>query len=284
MPLSDWWATFGITNEETFVEKVSPYMPSFRYLGFGWDGDQMSRYAWANPGSGFGSVATTVLSVQALHSPSDSQLRATASDAARYVDTFTPEEPMTPLVVPGCFLVSINATSGGQQVVNVLGVRNSGGTALGAAQAVLAGWKVSQGPLVKRPSAYSMVAVRAMDISSVNGAIAEVQDSGIGGLAGSAIATNAACALIKWNGSTRSKSSRGRLYHGPLAETDINNDGRTLVPAAITGLVGAYQACLNSMSTAGYPLVVISRKQAQAYTVGLVQVETVIATQRRRIR
>jgi hypothetical protein len=259
-------------------------MPSFRYLGFGWDGRQMAEYAFVNPGSGFGMAASVILSSQAIFGDDETRLASAGAAAARYVDTNGERPGMTQTIVPGCFLVAINATSGGQPVVNVVGVRNSGGTALGAAQAVQTAWKIAQGPLVKRTSLYQLSSFRAMDISSADGAIAEVSDSSVGGLASAAISTNAASALIKWNGGTRSKSSRGRLYHGPLAETDINSDGRTLVTAAITGFQSAYNGFLTSLQGSGYPLVVVSRKLQQAYTVSSVQIEGVIATQRRRVR
>jgi hypothetical protein len=41
-------------------------------------------------------------------------------------------------------------------------------------------------------------------------------------------ATRAAAAIIKLNGGTRSRSTRGRIYYGPIMENDINADGATL--------------------------------------------------------
>lgn len=195
------------------------------------------------------------------------------------------ESNVAALIIPDVFLVAINATSGAQPIVNVVGVKNAGGTAAGAAAAVRTAFKVASGPLAKHAGQYVLSSFKAMDISSANGAIAEVTDSAPGGL-GSAtgLATNAASALVKWNGGTRSASSRGRLYHGPLMENEINSDGRTLQSGVQIALDTAYEAMLASLNSAGYPLVVVSRKNATATVVNDVSVQGVIATQRRRIR
>lgn len=191
---------------------------------------------------------------------------------------------MGQLIVADCFQVAINALAGGKEVVNVVGVRNSGGSAAGAAAAVLAAWKVANGPLAYLSSYYALTSIDAMDIGSSNGDIVQVVDTTTGGSTSSAFATAGACALVKWNGGTRSRSSRGRLYYGPIAEVNINPDGRTLASATQTAFNSAFTSFRNSLSTAGYPLVVLSRKLGTATTVTSQGVESTIATQRRRIR
>lgn len=195
------------------------------------------------------------------------------------------EEPKMPAtIIPSVYRVSIEALSGAQEVVNVVGVR---GTASGqhaaACAAVKAAWEAALGLGVRHTSQYSMQRYRAMDLSSADGGIAELASTLVGSSA-SPNATNAACALIKWNGSTRSRSSRGRMYWGPLNESDVNSDGRTLGASTITSLTTAVTAFRNSLSTANFPLVVISREKNTAYDVTSATVESVIATQRRRIR
>lgn len=123
-----------------------------------------------------------------------------------------------------------------------------------------------------------------MDIGDPNGAIASVPDTTAGAVTTGSLATNASCALVKWNGATRSKSSRGRLYHGPLTEAMINTDGRTLATATATAIQTAYNNFRDSLNDSGYALVVLSRKLSQAFDVSSSSVESVIATQRRRIR
>jgi hypothetical protein len=199
----------------------------------------------------------------------------------------TPEQDpnMAALIVPDCFLVAINGVSGGQVVTNVVGVRNAGGTAAGAAGAVRTAFKVASGPLSQRAGQYALTDFRAMDLSTADGAIATITDTTAGGLAPTTqLATNAASALIKFNGGSRSGSSRGRLYHGPLNESNINADGRTLLASFLTSLQTAYDAFSASLASAGYPLVVISRKNSTSKTVSTLSVANVIATQRRRIR
>lgn len=193
--------------------------------------------------------------------------------------------PVAALVIPGVFLCSIRMTSGGRDVINVVGVQKGGGTAVAAATAVDAGWRASGGPLSKLPTVLSYTGVIAMDLSSANGDIYNLAVSPVSGGSGiSQIATNAACALVKWNGGTRSGSSRGRMYFGPLDEGAVNNDGRTILASSITATNAAMTQFRTGLATAGYPLVVVSRKYSSATVVTSNAVESVIATQRRRIR
>lgn len=247
-------------------------------------------HAWRTPASVSGAYVELIFSVKEW--AGDDAFRA----AQRWMDnmavkvapstSFTIQGTSMPqLIIPGVFLVSINSTSGGQDVVNVVGVRNSGGTAQGAADAVAAAWKVTAGPLAALASGIQFTGTRAMDLSSADGAIADAPSTNtLGGAGAGALATNAACALVKWNGGTRSASSRGRLYFGPLNEANVNSDGRTIAAASVTLITTAFNNFRASLSNANYPLVVVSRLHASAQTVTSSSVESVIATQRRRIR
>ena len=195
------------------------------------------------------------------------------------------ESSMAGLIIANCFQVTISMSSGGHVVENVIGVQNGGGTSAGAAAAVLAAWKVTSGPLQNLTNLSTMTGVRAVDISSSSGAIVTVGDTTAGGFTSSnAYSTRAACALVQWNGGTRSRSSRGRLYYGPIMEQDINPDGATLVTARQTAITTAFTNFRNSLNSAGYPLVVLSRTLSQAFPVTAHILETTIATQRRRLR
>lgn len=192
---------------------------------------------------------------------------------------------MATLIIPNAFQVSIEAESGGQPVVNVIGVTNSGGTAAGAAAAVKAAWETNPGPLLRLSSLVQMRNYRAVDLSSAFGDIADLPSTAQGSVTTSnSLSTLAASALITWNGSQRSRSTRGRLYFGPIGEGVVNTDGRTLVPTAQSQIGTSFEAFRSSLAAAGYPLAVLSRKNLQAYPVSSFAVETVIATQRRRIR
>lgn len=190
------------------------------------------------------------------------------------------------LVIPGVFLCAIRSLNSGRDVINVIGVRNSGGNATGAANAVSVAWQIAGGPLARLSSLVQFTGVHSMDLSSPDGAIADLVVTGkVGGITlTNSLSTAAASALVKWNGGTRSGSSRGRLYYGPLMENQIQTDGRNLQSTELTGIQGAFTAFRNSLDSGGYPLVVVSRKNATATTVTSSAVETTIATQRRRIR
>jgi hypothetical protein len=198
--------------------------------------------------------------------------------------TYRVESTMAQIVIPNTYRVSIEAQSGGQAVTNVVGVAAAPGQALEAAEAVQAAWKVATGPLARLTALYTLQGFRALDLSSTNGDIAFVSDSAAGGRGAGAKSTNAASALVKWNGGTRSRSSRGRMYFGPLMEVDIQTDGRTMETTAQAALVTAMGAFRTSLVSAGFPLVVISPTLMEAFPVTSHAVESIIATQRRRIR
>lgn len=192
---------------------------------------------------------------------------------------------MAQLIIPGCFQVAIMGKAGGSDVVNVIGVQNGGGNAADAAAAVRTAWKVTAGPLAQLSSLYTLSQFVAVDIGSSNGSIATVSDTTAGGIvSGNSFATAGACALIKWNGGTRSRSARGRMYFGPIMETNINPDGRTLATAFVTAFTTAMTNFRASLSSSGYPLVVLSRTLSESFPVTTNAAESTIATQRRRIR
>ena len=169
--------------------------------------------------------------------------------------------------------------------MHVVGVQNGGGDAAGAGVAVRNAWKSTNGPLSQLSNLYVLSQFVTTDIGSSNGAINVLTDTTAGTQAATnSFATAGACALIKWNGGTRSRSARGRLYYGPIREIDINADGRTLTSAQQGFFNTAFNNFRSSLSGAGYPLVVLSRKLSQSFPVTSSAVETTIATQRRRIR
>jgi hypothetical protein len=194
------------------------------------------------------------------------------------------EAAVATLVIPNCFQVSIQMTAGSHAVENVIGVENAAGSSAGAAAAVKAAWEVASGPLAALSNLIAMVNYHAVDIGSTGGTITDLASSATGGLSTNTLATRAACQLIKFNGSNRSRSTRGRLYFGPARESDIDADGATVTASIRTSTNTAFTNFRNSLSAAGYPLVVLSRKNSTATVVTTHAVETLVATQRRRIR
>ena len=191
---------------------------------------------------------------------------------------------MTQLVIPSCFQVNIQMSAGGHLVENVIGLENAAGTAAGAADAVLTAWEQSDGPLDQLPSDVTMVNYHAVDIGTTSGAIADQASTTAGGIAIAGIGVRSTCALIRWNGSTRNRSSRGRLYFGPIPDNTVDADGATLDTTAQGHIDDAFAAFRSSLSFLGYPLVVLSRVQSQAFLVTSQAVESTVATQRRRVR
>lgn len=186
------------------------------------------------------------------------------------------------LVIPDTFLVAIKGQSGGQDIVNVIGVKGPSDTAISMATSVLGAWKTAGGPLSKLTTAYQMIEVRAMDLSSTSGDVYAVADTTAGTLS-PPIATNAACALVTYGSGTRAKSERGRMYFGPLRESDINSDGRTLTsPGVFTTAFQAFRTALEASLSRKW--VVISRKNSSTTEIASINTQSVIATQRRRIR
>jgi hypothetical protein len=178
-------------------------------------------------------------------------------------------------------LVAIKGMSGGQEVVNVVGIHDMSASAELVAKAVQTAWKVSGGPMSKLPSTYQLLEFKALSLHSAEGEVYTQPDSTVGTLSG-ALATNGSCALITYGNGTRSKSSKGRMYFGPLREVEINADGRTLVtPANFTTALTAFQA---SIAAQNGDWCIVSRKNSSVAIINSITTQTVIATQRRRIR
>nr|CRY96761.1 hypothetical protein [uncultured prokaryote] len=191
---------------------------------------------------------------------------------------------MATLIIPDTFLVAIKAISSGQDNVAVIGIIQASGTSAGVASAVKAAWEAAGGPLSKRPSQYQMDSYTVTDLSVANGSVVTLGSTAVGGISTTSLSTNGACALVRFSAGTRSRSESGRMYHGPLAESQINSDGRTVDAATLTGLQSAYTQFQTSLAGGGNEMVVISRKYQSATLVSQISVSNIIATQRRRIR
>jgi hypothetical protein len=284
---SEWWTThYGFTTFAEFKAKCGPLLdPLYGTPLLTQVDDAMLLLAWDSPTSAQGIYLSTVLTAQDFHEGSTGSATVTAQAGAPLIANKIQEGlAMAQLVVAGCFQVTIQAVAGGHTVENVVGVGNGSGNAAGAAAAVKAAWEVSNGPLSKLSSLVTMVNYHAVDLSSTSGTIADLASSAAGSSTGASFATRAASALIKWNGSSRSRSTRGRLYYGPIAEVNVQSDGATLTTTAVSDFNTAFTNFRNSLNSAGYPLVVLSRKN-QAFTlVTSHAVEQTTATQRRRLR
>lgn len=191
---------------------------------------------------------------------------------------------MAQLIIPGAIQVAIRMECSGQEVVNVIGLDRNFVSDVGqAAQNVKTAWEATGGPLRLKPSLLKVISYRAVELNE-SGAVAEVASSASGSVGTSQLATMASSALVNIGAATRNRAQRGRLYHGPLTEGDINGDGRTVLPASVTALGNAYIQFRNQLDAAGTPWAVLSRKNLSFSRVTQVTVQPIIATQRRRQR
>lgn len=192
---------------------------------------------------------------------------------------------MAQVVIPRGYRVTIKSRVGSQQVVNVLHFLGSApGMEQDAAQTMVAFWKSLDGGQTHLGNqAVTFEGVEAVDLSTLNGGIWWEAD-GTAGASTIQLATAGASALVQLNGQTRDRTTRGRIYLGPLREADVMQDGRTLMASAknkVTTLVTDMRA---AMAAEGFELQVLSRITSTMTPVTLVRVADIIATQRRRIR
>lgn len=285
-PSAHYWETlFGITTFEQFQAATNGALD----LGLphvSWIDTPIQKTAYYSPLSAVGAYLTAALTAEGFHEDSPS---GPATVVVNSLDTllqhqYAEETAMTALVIPDCFQVSIQMVAGAHLVENVIGVQNSAGSSAGAAAAVKTAWEVASGPMQNMSNLIAVTNYHAVDIRSSTGTITDLASTAVGGLSTATLSTRAACALIKWNGSNRSRSTRGRLYFGPIREADIDPDGATVSASIRTSMSTAFTNFRNSLSTSGYPLVVLSRKTSTATPVTQHAVETLLATQRRRIR
>ena len=283
----EWWRTqFGIETYEEFRAAAAPILEDGLLPVYGPFAEVLVETSYNLPSSPGGVAVSAALYASGFDGESAQGANGVSGNV---FDLLLPNiqiegSAMPGLIIADCFQVNINMVSGGQPVTNVIGLRNAAGSAAGAAAAVLNKWTIGAAcPLSQLSNVVAMLNVTATDISSANGDIS-VLPSALTGSGLFQLSTNAACALVKWNGGTRSRSSRGRLYFGPLKEGDINTDGRTLSGSFRTSLAANFETFRNGLAADGYDLVVLSRVQQVAYPVTSSAVESVIATQRRRIR
>ena len=279
-----WERAFGIESEAEFETAADRYLPDvlpFGNLGFN---AAIAETSYQNPFNPAGLAIQAGLISDGYQGSERSAANSIFSVLQAGLVQNEQGATMGQLVIPDCFQVTIQMTAGGRAVENVIGVRNASGSAAGAATNVQSAWEQSSGPLAELSSLVAMVNYHAVDIGSGSGAIADLASTTAGGISASPIATRAASALIQWNGSTRNRSSRGRLYFGPIHAGALNSDGATLDSTYATAYDHAFTLFTNSLSANGYPLVVLSRVLSQAFNVTSHAVEATIATQRRRLR
>lgn len=281
---SFWLDHYGIANYSEFHGIVNDVLRSGLPFGnFGLN-DLYATSAWNTPNGPSGLAVQLYLSRAGYTGDAAAAAKSQNDLVTQSSANGIEEQNMATLIIPNAFQVTIGALVGERVVDNVIGVVNASGSSAGAAAAVKAAWEDAGGPLQYMTNAYEMVAYTAVDLSSGSGDIVVLPSTATGDDSSAGIATRGACALLKWNGSSRSRSTRGRMYWGPLMNNQVQSDGATLATTFHTELTNNFTQFLGELSAAGYPLAVLSRKLSQATLVSSWGVETTLATQRRRIR
>lgn len=277
----------------TFVAKASPFVPDFLPVGgVVLAKSELLTLAWTLAPSPAGILVRMLIDSGVAGAPQHAAVAGAngvnqlALAAPHQTITFGKAAGVAGVVITNCYRVAINMIAGGHPIVNVVHVEGSAsGQQAAAGAAVLAAWKGAAHPMGYLSSLVAISSVVSMDLSSLAGGITTISDTTAGSISSTnSLATRAACALIKLNGGTRSRSTRGRIYYGPIMEAQIASDGATLNSGDITNLTTGFNNFLSSLATASFPLVVASAKLSTMTTVSSIAVETTIATQRRRIR
>lgn len=288
MPIVDlsgyWNALFGIDNEAEFVALVAPSMPSVNIPLIGANREDLAKYAWNNPLSWAGSLATGILSLQGLRGGEDIPPSAYGAGLTPYVQTQA-GAAMPTLVIANAYQVVVQGECNGREIFNVIGLIGTGpGQEAAAATAAQVAWETTGGPLTELTFRYVVNAYQATDLSSTSGGIAVVTSGTTGGKTATDVSARGASALVKWNGGSRDRTTRGRLYFGPLSEDQVQSDGATLETTAVTAIGTAFGTFRGALHGAGFDLGVISRKDSKITLVASQVVESMMATQRRRVR
>lgn len=286
--LDDWFPN-GITilgvNTPNDLAALGAWANPFSLLGMATRlalvGKTQQKQTDADVQPGLDSLGTTMLEGGPWEA---SELRSTDSVAGLFQQPLG-GAAMAQIVVPNVYRLTVEAGVGSQSLVNVFHARGTGpGQEQAAATAFQTAWKIANGPwLSVGNTAVSLRQFQAVDLSSTQGGIWTIVDNTANATAG-ALATAAASALVQWNGANRSRTSRGRTYLGPLRETQVQDDGRSLVGGSVTILNTAMTNFRTSMSGAGFEVGVLSRSTATWYPITRQLIAPIIATQRRRIR
>lgn len=188
------------------------------------------------------------------------------------------------LVIGSSCQVGIEMTCSGQKVMNVIGIHMPGPFLVpDVLAAVKTAWEASNGPLARHPNSTVMVGYHGTDLNTVDGAVGFLGSAAIGSK-GTDISFMAACAVVKLSSGTRARSQQGRLFHGPLVESQVSPDGRTLSTDGLNDLNSAYTGFHAAMIAADMPWKVLSRKFSIGTEITNVSVGTLLGSQHRRLR
>lgn len=190
---------------------------------------------------------------------------------------------MATLVIPGAVMVSLHFTVSGQETVNVIGLTGDILPPDTAANLVHDAWTAANGPMGMLPAAVKLTKVKATSLSTADGAIYERTSTAQGAIA-TGVGALSTSAIVRVGAGTRSRSSKGRLYFGPLPASVLDTDGRSIKPTDLTAISTRFSAFRTAVNQNSVRWAVLSRKLSVATPVENISVASVIGTQRRRLR
>jgi len=187
--------------------------------------------------------------------------------------------------------VEFNAVQNGVPIVNVYHVKDAATldeTRLEEWATVFHDWWVANiQPVISNSYVLTNITVTALEVSTGPQFVMSFTSGNQGALTGEQVAGNAAL-VISWRTASLGRSFRGRTYLGGL-DAAATDTAQVVSSSFATAIIGAAEALLTAVTTAGGVLAVLSRYTALALRVtGLlteiisVVVDTKIDSQRRR--
>lgn len=294
---------FIAPDQPSFVEALTPWVPfAVTFGNTTLSAENLLNIAYYSPASAAGLVARTAYTFKqdagGTPGAAGAAQQALADQFSRggiypvgqrfVAQDLTEGHVAGTLVIPNTYEITVRMVCGGRAVVNVFFANsNTRGLEATIGAAFLAAWKRTAsapfGPLTLLSSSLTMVSVTTVDIHSTTGGMNVILDSTAGGSTG-ALAPRSASILCRYNGSSRSRSTRGRSYLGPIAAAGVGTDGATLTTSTQTNAATYMNNVLSAMSTAGFPMCVASRKLLTTTPITALAVSPTLATQRHRLR
>jgi hypothetical protein len=170
----------------------------------------------------------------------------------------------------------------GVQPVNVLHFRATSGT-VSSISGVVETALNAHGSLMF-DVIYTGLSLQSMEVLPLDGSsatfVAAVSPSVVGGGSGGVVPNCAT--VVSLHTGQRGSRGRGRVYVGPMGETQIDNG--TVVATSQANMLSAWGSFVNDINVASpsVQLVVASYKYADAHDVTNIRIDKVLGTQRRR--
>lgn len=111
-----------------------------------------------------------------------------------------------------------------------------------------------------------------------------VQSHGTAGPGGGQVLPGMVCALVTKSTNVGGRRGRGRLYHPGVFTGMMTTDSNVIAGATVTAVSAAYNAFLADLDSHGYPMVLLHTDATTPTPVTSMSCQSIVATQRRRVR